>query len=353
MLSWFPIPFVLFTVAALILVDERTPVGAPRNARWVLVWKPLSTLLVILVALLSFTQPGRHDTGYSLLVLLGLLLSLAGDVLLIFPQPRAFLAGLIAFGLLRRDQNLPHLVLPFSLVGQSFSTYHYLLQKTDIFGTTTVCQTGAPCSSVWINWFGFVTIPFLAMTAFFLISVFSLVALTAGEPDPDAEMRTAWLPVAGIIAVVILVFGVMKLVHETPQTSLSLTEFPGTPQTQAPTPIAILGGETILRSGSSLPAETANGERLYLEACAACHGPSGVGVANLGNSLVESEIVLDLPAEEALAFIRQGVDLADPRNTSGLVMPPSGGRPDLSDDSLRAILDYLRAAASETGASAN
>ena len=97
MLSWFPIPFVLFTVAALILVDERTPVGAPRNARWVLVWKPLSTLLVILVALLSFTQPGRHDTGYSLLVLLGLLLSLAGDVLLIFPQPRAFLAGLIAF----------------------------------------------------------------------------------------------------------------------------------------------------------------------------------------------------------------------------------------------------------------
>lgn len=97
MLMWLPVPFLLFTVTALILVDERRPSGAPRNLRWVAVWKPLSTLLVILVAALSYTRAGAHDPGYTLLVLLGLLLSFAGDVLLILPLPRSFLLGLVAF----------------------------------------------------------------------------------------------------------------------------------------------------------------------------------------------------------------------------------------------------------------
>jgi disulfide bond formation protein DsbB len=258
------------------------------------------------------------------------------------------LAGVLAIGLLRRDPHLPYLVLPFSLIGMCVSTYHYLLQKTDIFGSSTVCQTGVPCSMAWINWFGFVTIPFLALTAFFLITVFSLVALTAGEPDPDVELRFAWLPVAGIVAAVMLVFGVMRLMHGASQPSLALAELPAMTQAQAPTPIATLSGATIQRSGAALPEaapEGANGERLYREACAACHGPDAAGVANLGNSLVASEIVLELPDAEVLAFIRQGVDLADPRNTSGLVMPPSGGRPDLSDDDMLAILAFLRAGA--------
>ena len=97
MATWFPIPVLLVTVTALILVDERTPPGAVRNVRWVSVWKPLSTLLVILVAGLSLTHPGAYDLLYSALVLAGLTLSLAGDVLLIFPSHKAFLFGLIAF----------------------------------------------------------------------------------------------------------------------------------------------------------------------------------------------------------------------------------------------------------------
>ena len=42
-------------------------------------------------------------------------------------------------------------------------------------------------------------------------------------------------------------------------------------------------------------------------------------------------------------MIRAGRELNDPANTSGLVMPPSGGRPDLSDDDILAIIHYLRA----------
>ena len=75
------------------------------------------------------------------------------------------LAGLIAIGLLRRDWNLPYYVLPFSLLGIGVSSYHYLLEKTDIFDGAAVCRSGVSCTTQWINWFGFVTIPFLALVA--------------------------------------------------------------------------------------------------------------------------------------------------------------------------------------------
>ena len=97
MASWYPIPLLLITVTATILVDERRPPGAPRNIRWLIVWKPLSTLLVILVAALSLIHSGKYDPLYSALIMAGLILSLVGDVLLIIPSPSAFRAGLVAF----------------------------------------------------------------------------------------------------------------------------------------------------------------------------------------------------------------------------------------------------------------
>ncbi|MFN2302350.1 MAG: lysoplasmalogenase, partial [Anaerolineales bacterium] len=59
--------------------------------------KPASTLTVIAMALFSFFEP-THNTIYSILVLVGLLLSLGGDVALMLPdKPRAFLVGLVLF----------------------------------------------------------------------------------------------------------------------------------------------------------------------------------------------------------------------------------------------------------------
>lgn len=97
MTTWLPIPFLLFTVTALIIVDERARPATGRNLRWVAVWKPLSTILVILVAALSFTLRGPRDGIYTAFIIAGLLFSLVGDVLLIFPSSRAFMAGLAAF----------------------------------------------------------------------------------------------------------------------------------------------------------------------------------------------------------------------------------------------------------------
>jgi disulfide bond formation protein DsbB len=257
------------------------------------------------------------------------------------------LAAIIAVGLLRRDSNLPYYVLPLSLLGQAIATYHYLLEKTDLFPTPATCQTSVPCTVVWINWFGFITIPFLSMTAFFIITIMSLVALTAGEPQEEADTRTPWWQVGSVIAVVIAGFVLLYGWDSASASTLTLTELPGgdqTPITAAtPMPTNQAGAQTAFQTEEDSPAaDLAQGQQLYQGTCAVCHGLDAHGLPNLGPSLVESTVVHGSDAE-ALALIRNGVALDDPRNTTGLVMPPSGGRPELTDEQLLAILAWLRA----------
>jgi len=85
-----PIPFIAVTVTLLILAALRG------NDKQVYLWKPLSTLLVILVALLSFTTLGVKP-AYTWGIVLGLVLSLGGDVALMFKANRWFLIGLVLF----------------------------------------------------------------------------------------------------------------------------------------------------------------------------------------------------------------------------------------------------------------
>ena len=84
------------------------------------------------------------------------------------------LAIILLVGLLRGDRGVFAYVLPFSIAGIGVSTYHYLLQKTEIFASSAVCDTGIPCTTTWINLFGFMTIPFLALLAFLTISFVGL-----------------------------------------------------------------------------------------------------------------------------------------------------------------------------------
>ena len=243
------------------------------------------------------------------------------------------LALVIAIGLLRRDWNLPYYVLPFSLIGLGVSTYHYLLEKTDLFAGSTACRQGVSCTTQWINWFGFVTIPFLALTAFLIISIMSVIALVNREPVAEDEegdaLRMPWLPVGALIVAVLAVFAALFISGtQDPQVAAASTNpFP----TLSLTPVAISADAA------------AHGEQIYLQSCAACHGLDGMGVENLGNQLRASEFLASNSDEQLLAMIRAGRELNDPANTSGLVMPPSGGRPDLSDADILAIIQYLRA----------
>jgi len=244
------------------------------------------------------------------------------------------LAGLIAFGILRRDRHLPFLVLPFSLLGQGVSTYHYLIQKTTIFGGPTACAAGVPCTTAWINWLGFITIPFLAMIAFLIITVAMLAAYYSDQPNEDRGTPARW-PVIGIIVLALLIYGGVyrqaQSVKESKAAALPVTVLAGTENADH-NPV-----EPVQPSRSF-----AEGEKLYAQACAPCHGPDGAGIATLGNTFIASKFLATNDDAAVLAMTRAGREPGAADNDSGVAMPASGGRPDLTDQQLAAIIGYIR-----------
>lgn len=248
------------------------------------------------------------------------------------------LALVLAAGLLLRDRHLPKIVLPVSALGTFIALYHYLLEKTDWFDTIQVCRSGVSCTTMWINWLGFITIPFLSLTAFTIITVMCIVALLAGEPDEEAQplFGRAWVPVLGVIVPVVLIYGVSF--SSGWQRQAEARALAASMETGVTT--AAVGTQPAASLGAP---EHAAGQQLFTEACAACHGQNAEGVANLGNTLVANDFVRSLNDTELLQFIREGRGLESPENSTGLVMPPSGGRPDLSDAQLNDVIEFLRA----------
>jgi uncharacterized membrane protein YhhN len=110
----YPIPVLVVTVAFLIRAEI---LGKQRQ---IYVLKPISTLLVIAVALLSFLEPVRNLT-YTVGVIIGLLLSFGGDIALMFQEDRkAFTVGLALFLL----GHIAYTVV-FMLLG-AFSAWDFL-----------------------------------------------------------------------------------------------------------------------------------------------------------------------------------------------------------------------------------
>jgi len=65
----------------------------------------------------------------------------------------------------------------FSIIGGCISLYHYGLQKLDFLSDSAPACGRVPCTGEYINYFGFVTIPFLALLAFIMIAVLSFLML--------------------------------------------------------------------------------------------------------------------------------------------------------------------------------
>jgi disulfide bond formation protein DsbB len=73
-------------------------------------------------------------------------------------------------------------VLPLSVLGIGFSSYHYLIQL-GVIEHSGACKVGIPCGLRYVNYAGFITIPLLALTAFSLITiVMALMAWNRREP---------------------------------------------------------------------------------------------------------------------------------------------------------------------------
>jgi disulfide bond formation protein DsbB len=76
---------------------------------------------------------------------------------------------IILVGIIKQDEYLPSYVLPFSILGMFLSFYHYMLQLGII--TSSAGCSSLSCSSRYVNYFGFVTIPLMALIAFVIINI--------------------------------------------------------------------------------------------------------------------------------------------------------------------------------------
>ena len=88
--------------------------------------------------------------------------------------------------------------------------------------------------------------------------------------------------------------------------------------------------------------DVALGEEKYGTICIACHGPEGEGIKGLGKDLTTSEFVAEKSDDELVEFIKVGRTAGDPLNTTGVGMPPKGGKPELTDDDLYDIVAFIR-----------
>jgi disulfide bond formation protein DsbB len=80
------------------------------------------------------------------------------------------LVPILAIGILKKDKLLPYYVLPLSLVGLTIAFYHNLLYYNIIPEAAAPCALGISCTTKFIEWFGFITIPFLSFLGFAIIS---------------------------------------------------------------------------------------------------------------------------------------------------------------------------------------
>ena len=92
----------------------------------------------------------------------------------IFMYPLVIILGIAVF---KKDANIALYSLILSAIGGCISIYHYSIQKIDFLGDNSLSCGIVPCTGEYINWLGFITIPFLALIAFITIFITSLLIL--------------------------------------------------------------------------------------------------------------------------------------------------------------------------------
>ncbi|MHB1090437.1 MAG: disulfide oxidoreductase [Ilumatobacteraceae bacterium] len=80
------------------------------------------------------------------------------------------LAIILIIASLRRDSKIGWYAAPLAAIGASISTYHWFLERFPNL-ESGVCDVNVPCSLVWFEEFGFVTLPFMAFTGFLAVIV--------------------------------------------------------------------------------------------------------------------------------------------------------------------------------------
>lgn len=129
------------------------------------------------------------------------------------------------------------------------------------------------------------------------------------------------------------------------QPTAAPTQAPTLAPTTAPAEAAVQPTSAPVTQGpvATLPPPTPrDGETAYAFLCAGCHGPSGEGTANNGPAITDSELLND--DAQLREFLVQ-VERIQPEQ--GFVHPVRGGVPELTDEEIQPLIDYLHTLAGE------
>ncbi|MFN3981643.1 MAG: c-type cytochrome [Caldilinea sp.] len=116
---------------------------------------------------------------------------------------------------------------------------------------------------------------------------------------------------------------------------------PDTPTAQEAASQQVAMAESAPGASSAPMRAAGDGEALFGEACAPCHGQDAQGIPGIGLNLRTSDFVGALTPEELAHFVAIGRTADSEFNIVGVPMPPRGGRNDLTDAQLLAIAEYL------------
>src|SRR5690606_11054580 len=72
------------------------------------------------------------------------------------------LVVLLGVAAVRRDLDVRRYALPLAVVGAALSTWHVLVQRVPAMAATTSCEATAPCTGIWVEALGWLTIPTMA-----------------------------------------------------------------------------------------------------------------------------------------------------------------------------------------------
>jgi disulfide bond formation protein DsbB len=90
------------------------------------------------------------------------------------------LVVVLGIAVLRRDAAIRAYVLPVVAIGAAIGAYHYQLERFP-HQEAIACSTTIPCTTIWFEQLGYITIPMMAMSAFALIGVILAVGGRHGQ----------------------------------------------------------------------------------------------------------------------------------------------------------------------------
>ncbi|HEX7168316.1 MAG TPA: disulfide bond formation protein B [Acidimicrobiales bacterium] len=90
------------------------------------------------------------------------------------------LVPMLAVAVWRRDAGVRRYAMPLALAGGAISAYHVVVERFPSLESGS-CDPNNPCSIIWVERFGYLTIPTMALSAFALIVALLLAVRTESE----------------------------------------------------------------------------------------------------------------------------------------------------------------------------